>query len=87
MNTPSVESFWQCREEVIFPKLFGPVRRGIFALSVDLFTKVFRQAEVDPRRLHYGVLEFAPAANRGSRLYATSGASNPSAHQTKRHPS
>ncbi len=78
MNTlPSLESVWQHREEFVFPSLFGPVSRGTFVLSIDLFTNVFRQTDVDPRWLHYGVLEFAPTAHRSSWLYATSGASNP----------
>lgn len=76
-TTPSLESVWQHREEVVFPSLFGPVHRGIFALTVDLFTNVFRQTEVDPRWLHYGVFEFAPTPYRSSWIYVTSGASNP----------
>jgi hypothetical protein len=74
---PSLESVWQQREEVVYPSHFGPVSRGIFALTFDLFTDTFGQSEVDPRWLHHGVFEFAPTASRNSWLYATSGASNP----------
>jgi hypothetical protein len=74
---PSLESVWQQREEVVYPSHFGPVSRGIFALTIDLFTDAFGQSEVDPRWLHHGVFEFAPTASRSSWLYATSGASNP----------
>lgn len=75
MKNP-LEEVWENREEVIYPRLFGPKARGIFVLNPDLFQKVFKQESVDPRWLHYGVLEFGPT-NRGTYIYATSGASNP----------
>jgi hypothetical protein len=74
---PSLESVWEHREERVYPALFGPVTRGIFPLSADLFTQTFKQQSVDPRWLHYGVFEFAPTLKRKSWLYATSGFSNP----------
>ncbi len=72
-----VEEIWGIREEEIYPKLFGPVSRGIFPLTHELFSR-FGGAEVDPRWLFLGVFEFAPTPERASWLYVTSGYSNPS---------
>jgi hypothetical protein len=72
-----LERVWQIREEEIYPTLFGPVSRGIFPLSQQLFAERFRQSDVDPRWLFCGVFEFAPTADRQSWLYVTSGYSNP----------
>lgn len=72
----ALEEVWEHREEVIYPRLFGPKLRGIFVLEFDLFTNTFKQESVDPRWLHYGVLEHGPT-DRGSYHYVTSGASNP----------
>lgn len=77
MPTPSLESVWARREEIVYPNLFGTVSRGIFALSLELFTEGFGQAEVDPRWLHFGIFEFSPTPRRKSWLYVSSGASNP----------
>lgn len=75
MKSP-LECVWEHREDVIYPRLFGPKARGIFVLGIDLFTNVFKQESVDPRWLHYGVLEHGPT-ERGTYRYVTSGASNP----------
>jgi len=72
----SLEEVWEHREEVVYPRLFGPKARGIFVLDFDLFLKTFKQESVDPRWVHYGVLEHGPT-NRGTYIYVTSGASNP----------
>jgi hypothetical protein len=72
-----LEEVWRIREEDVYPVLFGPRVRGIFPLSMEMFTGQFSQSQVDPRWLFYGVLEFAPTASRRSWLYVTSGNSNP----------
>jgi hypothetical protein len=69
------EEVWACREETVYPRLFGPMGRGIFPLSATIFVDVFKQ-EFDPRWLHYGVFEFPPTQARASWLYVTSGMSN-----------
>ena len=71
------ETIWETREETIYPSLFGDKYRGTFVLTADVVTRVFGLASFDPRWLHYGVIEFEPTADRNSRLYVTSGASNP----------
>lgn len=70
------ERVWEYREETLYPRLFGPVHRGIFPIPASLITGMFQQPSYDPRWLHYGVHEFAPAPARASWLYATSGMSN-----------
>ena len=72
----ALEEVWEHREEVIYPRLFGRKARGIFVLDFDLFANTFKQQSVDPRWLHYGVLEHGPT-DRGTYQYVTSGASNP----------
>jgi hypothetical protein len=72
----TLEEVWEHREEVIYPRFFGPKSRGIFVLEFDLFAKTFKQESIDPRWLHYGVLEHGPT-DRGTYHYVTSGASNP----------
>lgn len=72
-----LEEVWRIREEEVYPALFGPTSRGTFPLRMEMFTGQFGQTEVDPRWLHYGVIEFAPTASRRSWLYVTSGHSNP----------
>ena len=72
----ALEEVWEHREEVIYPRLFGRKARGIFVLDFDLFANTFKQQSVDPRWLHYGVLEHGPT-DRGTYHYVTSGASNP----------
>jgi hypothetical protein len=72
-----LEEVWRIREEEIYPGLFGPPHRGIFPLTMDLFADRFRQTDVDPRWLFYGIFEFAPHGDRQHWLYATSGTSNP----------
>ena len=74
---PSLEAAWAHREESAYPDLFGQMSRGIFALSIEHFTKAFGQTEIDPRWLHHGVLEYGPSAHRDTWLYVTSGTSNP----------
>lgn len=72
-----LEEVWRLREETIYPTLFGPVGRGIFPLTQELFSKRFGQRDVDPRWLFLGVFEFPPTPERSSWLYVTSGYSNP----------
>ena len=72
-----LEEVWRIREEDIYPALFGPESRGIFTLSQQFFADRFRQSDIDPRWMFYGVIEFAPTASRPSWLYVTSGHSNP----------
>ena len=73
----SLEAVWEQREEKVYPEAFGQMARGIFTLSADLFSDVFSQAELDPRWLQHGVLEFGPSPTRNTWLYVTSGTSNP----------
>ena len=73
----SLEEVWKYREEILYPKQFGILSRGIFPLDVALFEQVFGPQDIDPRWLHIGVLEFGPTATRNSWLYVTSGLSNP----------
>jgi hypothetical protein len=73
----SLEAVWAEREEIVYPKMFGPASRGIFVLNADIFTKIFQQESIDPRWLTHGVFEFAPTPSRQSWLYVTSGLSNP----------
>jgi hypothetical protein len=72
-----LEEVWRLREQEVYPALFGPVGRGIFPLTLELFSRRFGQADVDPRWLFLGVFEFPPTAQRKSWLYVTSGYSNP----------
>lgn len=72
-----LEAVWKMREEEVYPALFGPISRGIFPLTQELFSEQFGQADIDPRWLFYGVFEFAPTTDRASWLYVTSGYSNP----------
>lgn len=72
-----LETIWQMREEEVYPAIFGPVGRGVFPLTKEIFVNRFGQEEIDPRWLTYGVNEFAPTAERKSWLYVTSGHSNP----------
>ncbi|WP_035058459.1 suppressor of fused domain protein [Andreprevotia chitinilytica] len=72
-----MESVWEYREEVLYPRLFGERRTGIYVLDIEIFTEAFGQATLDPCWLHLGVFEFEPTAERGSWLYVTSGASTP----------
>jgi hypothetical protein len=44
-----LEEVWRLREEGVYPTLFGPVGRGIFPLTQELFSKRFGQRNVDPR--------------------------------------
>jgi hypothetical protein len=74
----TLEDVWRIREEEVYPQLFGPVSRGIFVLSHELFSEQMGQGDrVDPRWLHHGVIEYAPTPKRASWLYVTSGYSNP----------
>ena len=73
----NLEEVWRIREEDVYPALFGTQFRGVFPLQAELFTGKFGQSKVDPRWLHYGVIEFAPTEARRSWLYVTSGHSNP----------
>ena len=71
-----LEEVWRRREEDVYPRLFGPVSRGIFPLDQDVFS-AFGISDPDPRWLTHGVFEFAPTESRRSWLYVTSGYSNP----------
>jgi len=70
------ERVWTHREEVLYPSLFGHSKRGIFPIQAEMLTGMFKQESFDPRWLHCGVFEFAPAPMRDSWLYVTSGMSN-----------
>jgi hypothetical protein len=72
-----LEDVWRIREEEVYRDLFGTRARGIFPLQQEMFAGQFRQSEIDPRWLQYGVFEFAPTESRRSWLYVTSGHSNP----------
>jgi hypothetical protein len=72
-----LERVWEYREETLYARLFGTVSRGIFAIPYEMFARTFRQADVDPRWLHYGVFEYPPMPGRHSWVYATSGLSTP----------
>lgn len=67
------------RNDEVYPKLFGRIRRGPFALSAALFAERFGQPEatLDPAWLTYGVYEYAPAVGRPFWLYVTTGNSDP----------
>lgn len=71
-----LESVWEYREEVLYPRLFGTLSRGIFPLDVETFARL-SDGPVDPRWLHLGVFEFRPSTARNSWLYVTSGGSTP----------
>lgn len=71
------EQVWEYREEVVYRSLFGDIGSGVYTLSPDIFTEVFRQEEIDPRWMFYGVFECPPHAERNSWLYISSGLSNP----------
>ena len=70
------ERVWAHREEEVYPSLFGRERKGIYPLSAEIFTGIFKQESIDPRWLHHGVIQFAPTEARRSWLYVTSGMSN-----------
>jgi len=70
------ERVWAHREDDVYPSLFGPESKGIYALSAEILTGTFKQESIDPRWLHYGVFQYAPTAARPSWLYVTSGMSN-----------
>jgi len=70
------EEAWAQREETIYPSLFGELGEGIFTLDADVFSKSFRQTEIDPRWLRLGVFESPPNAHHASWLYVSSGLSN-----------
>ena len=67
---------WEDREERIYPELFGAYSKGIYPLTADILTRLFKQESINPRWLHYGVFQFAPTDRRRSWLYVTSGMSN-----------
>lgn len=71
-----LEEVWRIREEEVYPRLFGPVSRGIFVLDQEVFA-AFGVSDPDPRWLTHGVFEFAPTESRRSWLYVTSAYSNP----------
>lgn len=77
MQKPLFEAIWETREEEVYPKLFGDRYRGTFVLTQDVFMRTFRQSDIDPRWLRYGVIEFEPTPQRNSWIYVTSGTSNP----------
>jgi hypothetical protein len=72
-----LEEIWRIREEDVYPELFGSESRGIFTLTPELFQTRFRQSQIDPTWLFYGVIEFAPTSSRPCWLHVTSGHSNP----------
>lgn len=72
-----LERVWAYREEVAYPRLFGPFAPTIAPLAAGLFRDMYEQESVDPRWLHVGVMTAPPTAHRASWLYVTSGLSNP----------
>jgi hypothetical protein len=72
-----LEEVWRIREEEVYPSFFGQPTKGIYPLSHEIFSQRFRQNEIDPRWLTYGVIQFSPTETRNSWLYVTSGHSNP----------
>src|SRR5215510_7651313 len=72
-----LEEVWRVREEEVYPALFSCPGRGIFTLSGDIFKKTLEQDSYDLFWLFYGVIEFAPVADRAHWIYVTSGYSNP----------
>lgn len=77
MDDNLLERVWEYRETKLFPRLFGNVSRGIFVVPYEMFANTFGQTDVDPRWLHYGVIEYAPTSGRSSWIYVTSGMSTP----------
>ncbi|MFK8182116.1 MAG: suppressor of fused domain protein [Phormidesmis sp.] len=73
----ALERVWEYREETVYPSLFGPASRGTFVLSFELFKEVFSTENIDPRWLHYGVIEYGPTQARDSWIYVTTATSNP----------
>ncbi len=71
-----LEEVWRIREEEVYPRLFGPVSRGIFTLDQSVFER-FGEVQVDPRWHTYGVFEYGPHGGRESWVYVTSAHSNP----------
>lgn len=72
----SLESVWAYREDVLYPRLFGTMSRGVFPLGTESFERL-SDGDIDPRWPHLGVCEYAPTAQRPSWLYVTSGGSTP----------
>lgn len=72
----ALEAAWEYREEVLYPRLFGPESRGIYVLERGDFA-AFGCDEIDPRWLFLGTFAFAPTASRPTWLCVTSGGSTP----------
>ena len=72
-----LEQAWEEREEKIFPSIFGNLGKGIYPLTFDIFSKVFKQESCDPTWLHVGVFQSPPNESRDTWLYVSSGLSNP----------
>lgn len=72
-----LETVWQHREEVIYRNFFGGTGDGIYTLSPQIFQTIFRQQDVDPRWMFYGVFECPPTDTRKSWLYVTSSMTTP----------
>ncbi|WP_432454066.1 suppressor of fused domain protein [Agarivorans sp. QJM3NY_29] len=71
-----LEDSWEQREEKVYPELFGSTGEGIYPLDASLFKNQFGIDSIDPRWLHFGVFKCAPASDRKTWVYVTSGMSN-----------
>jgi len=65
------------RHHVLYPEFFAGFESGAYPLTRELFTKVWRQKEVDPRWLRVHVHKAAPSSVRPTWLYVTCGLSDP----------
>lgn len=74
--TTLLEEAWEFREETLYRQLFGNAGPGIFPLSGDTFSEVFKTG-CDPRWLTIGVFECPPHGSRATWTYVSSGLSNP----------
>ncbi len=70
------ENVWRCREEKIYPQLFGGSPDGIFRMTDEIFRQL-GQSEIDPRWKTLSVLRFWNCPMSGECLYVTSGLSTP----------
>lgn len=65
------------RHHVLYPEFFAGFESGAYPLTSELFTKFWRQTEVDPRWLQVHVHKAAPSPVRPTWLYVTCGLSDP----------
>lgn len=72
-----LEKAWAEREEQKYKEIFGDLGEGIYPLDAEVFTQQYKQENIDPRWLHYGVFMSPPNNSRDSWAYISSGMSNP----------